>query len=90
MSPRVSAVLALVSEMTDEERKAVRLQLELDERATALGRKAPKVSQAILDEIERRFVNDTGPGVSPAAAVKRAIQVATAAPRKKRSPMNPR
>lgn len=74
MSPRVSAVLELLSEMTKEERKDLQLQLELDEGAAARGRKAPKVSQAILDELERRFLSDTGPGVSPEVAVKRVLR----------------
>jgi hypothetical protein len=37
MSPKVGAVLELVSELTEEERKDVRLQLELEEGAAALG-----------------------------------------------------
>ena len=78
MSPKVSAVLELVSELTDEERKDVRLQLELDEGAAALGRAlpaiAPKQLKAIQDELAWRFDNDTGPGVPAKEALRRIRQ----------------
>jgi hypothetical protein len=76
MSPRVSAVLQLVSEMTADERKAVREELAIDEVAAGLGRKVPRVSKAIQDELEWRFVNDTGPGVPYKEAIAKAVKTA--------------
>ena len=91
MSPKVSTVLALARELTDEERKDVRLQLELDEGAAARGRKAPKLPQHIVDELVRRFDNPTpGPGVSPEVAIRRARKTVEAMKRKKHQRSNPK
>jgi hypothetical protein len=90
MSPKVSAVLELVSEMTEAERKDVRLQLELEEGATALGRKlprmAPAVAKSIQEELERRFVEDTLPGVPPGVVIKRAHQTLAKLRKKRQKP----
>jgi hypothetical protein len=86
MSPKVSAVLELVSELSEEERKNLRLQLETDEGAAALGRKAPKLSPAILDELEWRFVHDTGPSVPVEVMMKRARQTLTSMRKKHQNP----
>ena len=76
MSPRVSAVLQLVSEMTENERKEVREELALDEAAASLGRKTPRISKAIQDELEWRFVNDTEPGMPYKEAIAKAVKTA--------------
>jgi len=69
-----SAVLQLVSEMTEDERKTVREQLELDAAAANLGRKASRVSKSLQDELEWRFVNDTGPGAPYKEAIAKAVK----------------
>jgi hypothetical protein len=90
MSPKVGAVLELVSELTDEERKDVRLQLELEEGATALGRKLPRIApaqaKAIQDELEWRFVHDTGPAVPAEVMMKRARQTLATLRKKRQNP----
>jgi hypothetical protein len=74
MSPRVSAVLQLVSEMTEDERKTLREQLELDTAVANLGRKAPRVSKSVQDELEWRAVNDTGPSMPYKEAIAKAVK----------------
>jgi hypothetical protein len=74
----VSAVLQLVSEMTAAERAELREELAIDERAAAQGRKAPRVSQAIREELETRFVNDTAPGTPFRRAIRAAVKTARA------------
>lgn len=90
MSPKVSAVLELVAKLTDEERKDVRLQLELQEGANALGRKLPRIAhaqaKAIQDELEWRLVHDTGPALPVEVMMKRARQTLTALRKKRRNP----
>ena len=91
MSPKASDVLALARALTEEERKDVRLQLELDEGAAALGRKARKLPQHVVDELVRRFDSPTpGPGVSPEVAIRRARKTVEGMKRKKRAQSNPK
>ena len=69
-----SAVLQLVSEMTDDERKAVRDELGIDEAAANPGRKAPLISKVIEDELEWRSVSDTGPAMPYKEAIAKAVK----------------
>jgi hypothetical protein len=90
MSPKVGAVLQLVSELTEEERKEVRLQLELEEGATALRRKLPRIAPAqataIQDELAWRFVHDTAPAVPAEVMMKRARQTLATLRKRRQSP----
>jgi hypothetical protein len=45
-------------------------------------RKAPRISKAILDELEWRFENDTGAGLPAEEAIKKAVQTVRSTRRK--------
>ena len=66
------------TEMTEDERKAIREELVLDELSAGLGREVECISESIQDELEWRFANDTGPGMPYKEAVAKAVKAARA------------